>query len=329
MTSSIASTTEKYANASYGRAFYQFGHTILLYAVAIGLAFASLSAHYSITLAISVFAAGMYLRLFMIGHDCGHGAYLPFRWQNDLLGNFIGVITNTPLKYWAKQHAKHHQTTGNLDRRGEGDVITMTVDEYRQADAITRFRYRVYRNPWFLFFIAAPVHFVLLQRVPLGPQMSTRAGWVSVMGTNIGIVLYYGSLITIFGLEDFLWVYVPVVWLSSLGAVWLFYVQHQFDDAYWVREDDWTYQEATMQSSSFYDLPRWLHFATGNIGYHHIHHQNPRIPNYKLLTSLDNNPALQKARRLGFFESLGTAWLALWDEKSQQLISFADYRKLA
>lgn len=276
-----------------------------------------------------VFAAAMYLRLFMIGHDCGHGSYLPFRWQNDILGNFIGVITNTPVKYWSKQHAKHHQTTGNLDRRGEGDVFTMTVEEFKQADAWTRFKYRIYRNPWFLFLIAAPVHFVLLQRLPLGWQMSTRAGWISVMGTNAGIVLYYGCLIWAFGLEAFLWVYAPVVWLSAIGAVWLFYVQHQFDDAFWVRDEDWTYQEATLQSSSFYDLPRWLHFVTGNIGYHHIHHQNPRVPNYRLPTSFDENLDLRKARRLSMFESLGTSWLALWDEQSHRLISFADYKKLA
>ncbi|HAK52975.1 MAG TPA: fatty acid desaturase [Gammaproteobacteria bacterium] len=320
-------TTDRYTKASYWRAAGQFGHTVLLLAVAVSLAFESLSFHYGLTIALTIVASVAYLRLFMIGHDCAHGSYLPYRWQNDLLGNVIGILTNTPLKYWARQHAKHHQTTGNLDKRGEGDVITMTVEEYQNASALERFRYRTYRNPWFLFLVAAPVHFLILHRLPLGQQFYTREGWISVMGTNIGIALYYGALIAAFGLVPFLMVYGPIVFLSSMGAVWLFYVQHQFEDAYWVRQDGWSYHEAALNSSSFYDLPRWLHFVTGNIGYHHIHHQYPRIPNYWLPASFNENSEFQEARRLGLWESLGTAWLALWDEDAQRMISFADYDK--
>ena len=304
----------------------QFIPTMMLYIVTIGLMFASLSVHYGITLALSLVAMAAYLRLFMIGHDCGHGSYLPKKWQNNLLGNFLGVMTNTPFRYWAKQHAMHHRTTGNLDKRGDGDVITKTVEEYRNSSWLGRFCYRWYRNPWFLFLVSAPVHFLILQRIPLGQQSQTRAGWISVMGTNLGILVYYGILIAAFGLEPFLMVYIPVLLLSSLGAVWLFYVQHQFDDAYWERNDVWTYHDATLQGSSFYNLPKWLHWASGNIGYHHIHHLNPRVPNYQLPACYADSPVLQEARNLGIIESLGTAWLALWDEERHCLISFREYR---
>ncbi|MEO2172481.1 MAG: fatty acid desaturase [bacterium] len=313
-----------YGNASYLLAFFQFGSTFTLYAVVIGLMFASLKVHYALTLALSLVATAAYLRLFMIGHDCGHGSYLPKKWQNNLLGNFIGVLVNTPLQYWARQHAKHHKTTGNLDKRGEGDVMTKTVAEFESSSAFDRACYRFYRNPIFMLLVSAPVHFVILQRLPLGQQISTRDGWVSVMGTNLGIAIYYSTMIWLFGLVPFLMVMGPVVMLSSAGAVWLFYVQHQFDDAYWARNETWTYHDATLQGSSFYDLPGWLHWASGNIGYHHIHHLNPRVPNYRLPGCYRENPVLQNARNLGLTDSLGTAWLALWDEDGSRLISFGE-----
>jgi omega-6 fatty acid desaturase (delta-12 desaturase) len=318
--------SRKFAHADYSRAFFQFGHTFALYVITIGLMFASLSLHYGVTLALSLVAGAAYLRLFMIGHDCSHGSYLPKKWQNSLLGNLIGVLTNTPLHYWGTQHAMHHRSTGNLDKRGDGDVITRTVEEYQASGWLSRLSYRVYRNPWVLFFFSAPLHFVVLQRVPLGEQAKTWSGWRSVMGTNLGICIYYGSLIVLFGLTPFLLVFVPVVMLSSLGAVWLFYVQHQFEDAYWARNGEWNYHDATLQGSSFYDLPRWLHWVSGNIGYHHIHHLNPKVPNYHLPDCYAQQPALQGARKLGLMESLSTAWLALWDEKAGRLVSFGSLK---
>jgi len=319
--------SRKFAYADYSRAFFQFGHTLALYIVTIGLMFASLSMHYGFTLALSLVAAAAYLRLFMIGHDCSHGSYLPKKWQNSLLGNVIGVLTNTPLQYWGTQHAMHHRSTGNLDKRGDGDVVTRTVEEYQASGWFSRLRYRVYRNPWVLFFFSAPLHFVVLQRWPIGEQAKTWSGWRSVMGTNLGICIYYGSLIAMFGLTPFLLVYVPVVMLSSLGAVWLFYVQHQFEDAYWARNGEWNYHDATLQGSSFYDLPRWLHWVSGNIGYHHIHHLNPKVPNYHLPACYAQQPALQDARKLGLMESLSTAWLALWEEKAGRLVSFSSLKR--
>ncbi|MBV1879497.1 MAG: fatty acid desaturase [Pseudomonadales bacterium] len=315
----------RFAHSSYTMALIQLFTTLTLYTGVIGLMFASLSIHYAITLLLAILATAAYLRLFMIGHDCGHGSYLPTRRQNNILGGFLGVLTNTPFQYWAKQHLVHHRTTGNLDKRGDGDVITKTVTEYRESSLISRLCYRWYRNPWMLFLVSAPLHFVLLQRVPLGQQWHTREGWFSVIGTNIGICAYYGALIAWFGLTPFLWVYIPVVMFSSAAAVWLFYVQHQFEDAYWQRNDSWTYHDATLQGSSFYNLPKLLHWASGNIGFHHIHHLNPRVPNYHLQTCFADSIVLQQARKLSLRESLTTAWLALWDEDAQRLISFREY----
>lgn len=316
-----------YAKASYLAVIWQFSHTIVMYALVIWLMFESLSIHYGVTLLLALVASAAYTRLFMIGHDCGHGSYLPKKWQNNVLGEVIGVLTNTPLKYWAKNHLGHHKTTGNLDKRGGGDVTTLTVEEYQAASVWRKFTYRVYRNPFFLMLAAAPIYFVFLHRLPLGSQWNSREGWTSVMGTNIGIAIYYGVLIGLFGLKPFLLVYIPVVLFSSIIAVWLFYVQHQFEEAYWKRNEEWNHHDATLQGSSFYDLPKWIHWATGNIGYHHIHHLNPRVPNYKLAECYENSFGLQGAKKFGMVESLGTAFLALWDEEKGRLITFSQYKE--
>jgi omega-6 fatty acid desaturase (delta-12 desaturase) len=319
--------TRAYARASHTSSLWQLCNTLLLYAAVIALMFASLEVHYAITLLLSLVASVAYLRLFMIGHDCSHGSFMPRAWQNGLIGNLMGVLTNTPFRYWARQHALHHRGNGNLDRRGDGDVWLMTVVEYEAAPRLVRVGYRIFRNPAFLFGIAAPLHFVLLQRVPLGHGAKTVAGWVSTLGTNLGIALYYGALIAAFGWKAFLLVYIPVVYLSSMFSVWLFYVQHQFPGAYFRRNDEWKYQEAAVEGSSFYDLPRLLHWASANIGFHHIHHLNPNVPNYRLPEIHAAHPEFERANRLGLAASLGTARLALWSEEERQLVSFASARR--
>jgi len=316
--------TRPFAEASYLSAFWQVGTTLALYAFTIGLMFRLVETSYPIVLGLSFIASTAYMRLFMIGHDCSHGSFLPEKWQNEVVGNLMGVLTNTPFNYWARQHLLHHQGNGNLDKRGNGDVQMMTVDEYRAASVGERIWYRIYRNPFFLFGIAAPVHFLLLHRYPLGEQGKTLAGWASTMGTNLGIAAYYGGLIWAFGLEAFLWVYVPVVYLSAVGAVWLFYVQHQYEGTYFERSGDWNYHQAALEGCSFYDLPRILHWGCANIGYHHIHHLNPKVPNYRLPACYEENPEFQTAFHLGLRESLGTATLALWHEDEKRLIRFSE-----
>lgn len=325
--------TRPYARASYARALWQLTNTLGLYALSLGAMFAIVPSQGSPGLAalaamlpLAILASVAYMRLFMIGHDAGHGAFLPTRWQNIVVGNLMGVLTNTPIGYWARQHHLHHQGNGNLDKRGDGDVEMMTVDEFREASLAQRIWYRVYRHPAFLFGIAAPVHFVLMQRYPLGHQAKTRSGWLSVIGTTLGIALYYGTLIALFGLIPFLMVMGPVVWLSSAGAVWLFYVQHQYDGTYYRRRPDWDYQRAALEGSSFYDLPRFLHWCCANIGYHHIHHLNPKVPNYRLAKCHAENGLFQGAFHLSLRQSLGAAHLALWDESKHRLVSFREAR---
>lgn len=322
---SLFALTKPYAKATYGGALWQLVNTLSLFVLAIGMMFATVDDSYAVCLVFSVVAAIAYMRLFMIGHDCGHGSFLPERWQNIAVGNLMGVLTNTPIGYWARQHHLHHQGNGHLDRRGNGDVEMMTIGEYKSASWRQRAWYRVFRNPAFLFGIAAPVHFVFMQRLPLGYQWKTWSGWRSVIGTNLGIAAYYGALIWAFGLTSFLWVYCPVVFLSAAGAVWLFYVQHQYNPTYFERGPGWNYEKAAVEGSSFYDMPRLLHWASANIGYHHIHHLNPKVPNYRLARCHAETPQLrQAATALSMRESLRTATLALWDEGSQRLVRFAD-----
>lgn len=316
--------TRPYAEASYASAAWQLGSTLAVYAVTIGLMFAVRESSLLLCLGLSIVAAAAYLRLFMIGHDCSHGSFMPRRWQNEVVGNVMGLLTNTPFDYWARQHHLHHQGNGNLDKRGDGDVQMMTVEEYRDAPWIARAAYRIYRNPFFLFGIAAPLHFLVLQRVALGRQGRTLSGWASVLGTNLGIALYYGAFIHFLGLEASLWVLTPVVLLSASMAVWLFYVQHQYEGTYFQRGPAWSYQAAALEGCSFYDLPGILHWASANIGYHHIHHLNPKVPSYRLPRCHFENATLQPGTSLGLAESLGTARLALWQEDAGRLISFAD-----
>ena len=315
-----------FALPSYSKAIFQFGNTLLLYVVSLSAMFMLLPVSYGYVLAISVLATVAHVRLFMIGHDCAHSSYLPrTSWQNKALGNFVGVLTNTPLDYWGSQHLLHHQTVGNLDRRGYGDVDTLTTDEFAATPFWSRVWYRIGRNPYILMFVFAPIHFFIMQRLPLEQKNAPKKIWMSVMGTNLGMLIYYGSLIALLGLEAVALVFAPVILLSSAIAVWLFYVQHQFDEAYWERDETWTYKEATLQGSSFYNLPVWLHWATGNIGYHHLHHLNPKIPNYNLAACYESDPMLQEGKSIGFWESFRLAKLALWNESEKRLISFAEY----
>jgi omega-6 fatty acid desaturase (delta-12 desaturase) len=318
--------TRPFAEPSYRLALWQLLNTLGLFIAAIALMFwveVATDLPYLVTLALSVVAAVAYLRLFMIGHDTAHYAYLPKPWENIVVGNLIGVLTNTPVAYWGRQHHIHHQGNGNLDKRGDGDVEMMTVDEFEEASLAQRIWYRLYRSPTLLFGIAAPFHFAFLQRYPVGHQSKTVSGWQSVLGTNLGIAIYYGGLIAAFGLVPFLKVYVPVVWLSSVWAVWLFYVQHQYEGTYFRRQSEWRYDLAALEGSSFYDLGPFLHWCSANIGYHHVHHLNPKVPNYRLSACHVATPELSAAaKHLSIRESFGTATLALWDEARQRLITF-------
>jgi len=288
----------------------------------------ALSISYWLTLAISVPAAAFLVRLFLIKHDCGHGAFFRSKTINDGVGRVLGVLTLTPYDLWRKAHAVHHATSGNLNKRGVGDIDIMTVSEYHALPLIKRLVYRLYRNPLIMFGVGPAYHFLLRNRLPLGLRQAGWRYWLSAMGTNATIAIGGGIMIYFLGAAPFLTVHLPIAVLAGAIGIWLFYVQHQFEDTYWAREEDWNMQEAALQGSSYYDLPRVISWITAHIGVHHIHHLSSRIPFYRLPQVMRDFPELADIRRVTFLQSLVCLRLRLWDEGQQKLVSFAEARAL-
>ncbi|VAV89581.1 Beta-carotene ketolase [hydrothermal vent metagenome] len=286
------------------------------------LALWSLSISYWLTLAISIPASGFLVRLFLIQHDCGHGAFFRKRITNDWVGRVLGVFSLTPYYLWRKQHATHHAGSGNLHHRGIGDIDTLTVVEYQAKSPMGRFGYRVYRHPLVLFAIGPAYNFWLRQRLPMGFMRAGWRYWASAMTTNLAIFLVIGVLIYFIGFGRFLAVHVPISLIATSIGVWLFYVQHQFEDTYWSQNPDWKLQDAALKGSSHYDLPLILRWFTANIGVHHVHHLNARIPYYRLTEVLRDFPELADVSRLTLRESFKCINLGLWDETQQKLIPF-------
>ena len=286
---------------------------------------AALSAQYFWLYALLVLpAAGFLVRLFMIQHDCGHGSFFRSRRSNDWVGRVIGVLTMTPYDHWRRTHAEHHAGAGNLDRRGMGDVDTLTVREYRALSAWGRLRYRVYRHPLILFGLGPSLLFFVQNRLPFGLMRAGAEPWISTMATNAGIALLSAVAIWSIGLGPFLLIYVPVGVVAGSIGVWLFYVQHQFEETLWAKGEDWNAQEAALHGSSHYDLPAMLRWFTANIGIHHVHHLASRIPFYRLPQVMRDHPELKGVSRLTLRQSLACTRLVLWDEARQRLIPFAE-----
>ena len=278
--------------------------------------------------AIAVLAAGFLLRLFMIQHDCGHGSFFRQRLANDWVGRVLGVLTLTPYDFWRQTHAAHHASSGNLDRRGVGDIDTLTVNEYQERSIWGRLAYRLYRHPVIMFGIGPTYLFVLRHRLPIGLMRDGWRPWISVMATNLGIAAIVALLIWLIGLSTFLLVHLPITLLAASIGVWLFYVQHQFEDTSWENDADWSIQNAALHGSSFYDLPAVLRWFTANIGMHHVHHLSSRIPYYRLPRALRDYPELSTISKLTLLESFRCVRLALWDESRQRLISFREARSV-
>lgn len=273
-------------------------------------------------------AGGMIVRLFILQHDCGHGSLFSSKRVNDWVGRILGVFSYTPYAYWRYMHAAHHATSGDLDRRGLGDIDTLTISEYNALGIIKKLQYRFYRNPFILFIIGPFYMFVLRHRLPIC-LMKERNMWISVMGTNIGILVVGAALSYLIGFKTFLLIQIPIVTVGAAIGVWMFYVQHQFDETYWETRPEWKHEHAALHGSSFYDLPKPFMWITGNIGIHHVHHLSSRIPFYKLPKVLKAHPELKEISRLKFGESLKCIHLALWDDAARRLISFKDARKLS
>jgi omega-6 fatty acid desaturase (delta-12 desaturase) len=264
----------------------------------------------------------------MIQHDCGHGAFFRHRLANDWVGRVIGVLTLTPYDFWRRTHALHHAGSGNLERRGFGDINTLTVREFLALSFWGRLRYRLYRHPLVMFGLG-PIHLFFIQhRLPVGRLGAGWQPWLSTMATNLGIALLVATTIWFVGVVPFLLVHLPFTVLGAAIGVWLFYVQHQFEGTFWAHEEAWNLHEAALHGSSHYDLPLILRWFTANIGVHHVHHLCSRIPFYRLPQTLRHHPELAKIGRLTLTQSISCVRLVLWDETAGRLISFRELRRL-
>ena len=277
-----------------------------------------------LTLALAPLAAGFAVRTFAVFHDCTHGSFMSTRRGNQWLGTLTGLVVLTPFVRWRHEHAVHHATAGDLDKRGIGDLPTLTVAEYREKSAGGQFAYRAFRHPLVMFGIGPLVAMII------GPRLIARDApprmRQSVLLTDLALAIVFGGLIWAIGIGDLLLVWGPAALLAGAAGIWLFYVQHQFEDVYWERSDQWCYADAALQGSSFLKLPRVLQFFTGNIGYHHIHHLSVRIANYNLERAHDENPVFHSVPVLTLRDGLRATRLKLWDEQSMRLVTFAQAR---
>jgi omega-6 fatty acid desaturase (delta-12 desaturase) len=318
-----------YKKASWRSAIWQLCNTAIPFVALWVLMALSLPVSYGLTLLLAVPMVFLFIRLFIIQHDCGHGAFFPSRTANNVLGAVLGVITFFPYGYWRRTHAIHHATSGNLDDRELGDIRTQTVREYLGFSRLRRFGYRLYRHPLVMFGVGPAYQFLIKHRFPWDIPWSWKREWKSVLWTNVALVGATFGLGMTFGWGTLVLVELPIVLFAGALGVWLFYVQHQFEDTYWEHEDAWDYYRAGAHGSSFYDLHPVLHWLTGNIGYHHIHHLSSQIPNYHLAAAFYDNPELQRVTRITLRQSLSCAGLKLWDEESRKLVGFRDLPDLA
>lgn len=296
--------------------------TLVPFLVLYAAALAAIHSGYLAALILVIPAGALLLRLFLIQHDCGHGSFLRSRSANDWLGRCLGVLTLTPYDCWQRSHALHHASTGNLDARGFGDVDTLTVREFQARSHLRQLLYRAYRHPLVLFGLGPAYLFLLRHRLPIGLISEGRRYWISALATNAGLAVIAGIAISVTSLTSFLFVQLPVTLVAGSAGVWLFYVQHQFEQTHWDSAADWSFHEAALGGSSHLALPRMLRWITANIGVHHVHHLASRIPFYRLPEVLRDHPQLAYLNRIGIRQTIGTFRLALWDENRRKLVCF-------
>ncbi|WP_025680031.1 fatty acid desaturase [Paenibacillus massiliensis] len=289
-------------------------------------AYLSLSISYWLTLPISIVAAGFVIRTFIIFHDCGHQSFFKSKRANDIVGTITGVITLCPYQQWKNTHAIHHATSSNLDKRGTGDMWVLTIEEYVAAGFWQRLAYRFYRNP-LVMFVLGPIYIFLIS-YRFNRKGAKRKEKINTHVTNISIVVLYALLCWAIGWEAFVLVQAPVFFVSGMLGIWLFYVQHQFEESYFEHDEEWSYVNAAVEGSSYYKLPAVLQWITGNIGFHHVHHLSPKVPNYHLEEAHNATPPLQKATTITIGTSLKSLRFRLWDEQHKTFVSFGEVRHL-
>ena len=314
----------RYRDPSLGRSVFELAATLLPFLMIWALAWWLLAYAPVTSFGLALLNGIFLVRLFIIQHDCGHGAFLKQRRVQNWIGRSLGVLTLTPYAVWQRTHAIHHASHGNLDARGIGDVTTLTVAEYQARGRFGRWLYRLYRNPVVLFVLGPAYLFLLQNRLPIGLMRAGWGYWVSAMGTNAMIALVLAALLWAGGWESVLLIYLPCAISAATIGVWLFYVQHQFEQTHWSKGEDWQLHHAALEGSSHYVLPQPLRWLTGNIGIHHVHHLYSRIPFYRLPEVLRHHATLAEAQRLTIAESFATVRLHLWDEARGKLVSFSD-----
>lgn len=304
----------------------QLFNTLLPFVLLWYAAYWSLSVSYWLTIPIVIVASGFVIRTFIIFHDCCHNSFFKNRKANDILGTITGILTLCPYRQWRHSHTVHHASSSNLDKRGVGDIWILTIEEYIAAPLWLKIAYRIYRNP-FVMFGFGPIYTFMIQ-YRFNRKGAKRAERLNTYLTNIGIVLLYALLCWAVGWQNFLLIQVPIFWLSGALGIWLFYVQHQFEDTYFENEEEWDYVKAAVEGSSYYQLPKVLQWMTGNIGFHHVHHLSPRVPNYHLETVHNTSLPLQKATTISLATSLKALKFRLWDEENKRFVSFKDVKHL-
>ena len=310
----------KYQKSSAPLALWQIVNTVVPYAGLWYLMYLCRTISLWLEVPLAILAGAFLVRVFIIFHDCGHGSFFKSTWANNLVGFLTGILTFTPYYHWRWEHSIHHATSGHLDKRGTGDVWTMTVEEYLNSSRWKKFAYRLARNPFVLFVIAPMYLFLIQQRFPKSRANVRERHSVYMM--NAAIAGMVTGLIWFFGFKAFLLIQLIILMVAGGAGVWMFYVQHQFEDVYWERGEDWSYVAAALQGSSFYKLPRILQWFSGNIGFHHIHHLSPRIPNYYLEKCHRADPLFQQVKPVTMLGSLKSFTYRLWDEKRKKLVGY-------
>ena len=315
----------RYQHPSARSAAWQLTNTFVPYVLLWELMYLTAQLSWWLTIPLAMVAGAFLVRIFIVFHDCGHGSYFRSARANDLVGSIAGLLTFTPYHHWRREHAIHHGTAANLDRRGTGDVWTMTVQEYLEASRGRRFAYRLARNPLVLFVLAPLFIFIIRHRfVPAGADARQRR---SIWRMNLALLCATSALTWLFGVGPYLLIQATAMLVAGAAGVWLFYVQHQFEGVYWERGEAWDYTEAALRGSSFYKLPAVLQWFSGNIGFHHVHHLNPRVPNYNLQKCHEGEPLFRQVKPITLGASLKSLAFRLWDEQGKQLVGYAQARR--